>query len=97
MSANIFDENKLNKKDYKENPLMQLINMLEDDNESIITNNENKNSISEIGYLSNQVGGLFGNINNSQGNKLFANNNNESNSLFGNRENQTMGKIVNNQ
>ena len=97
MSANLSDEKKFNKKDNKENPLMQIINSSEDYNESNF--NENKNSISGMGYSSNQGEGLFGSINNSQGNGFFENNNNnnESHSLFGNSDNRTNGNSDNNQ
>ena len=38
MSANLFEENKTNKKDNKDNPIVKIMNKPEDDNESIIYN-----------------------------------------------------------
>ena len=42
MSANLFEENKTNEKD---NPIIQIMNKPEDDNESNINNQEKQNSI----------------------------------------------------
>jgi len=98
MSANLFEENKSSKKDYKENPLVQMINASEEDkNASNINNQEKQNELkdkgSEIEYSNNQSGGGLFNINNS--NFLFGiinkikslfgnsiNNNDSNNSLF---------------
>ena len=44
MSANFFEENKSNKNDYKENPLVQMINTPEEDN---TTNNQSGEGLFE--------------------------------------------------
>ena len=86
MSANLFEENKSSKKDFKENLPEQMKNVPEEVNKpSILYNqekqNESKDKIFEIGYSNNQSGGGLFNINNS--NSLFCNINKDK-KLFGN-------------
>ena len=108
MSANLFEENKTNKKD---NPILQITNKPEDDDESNINNQEKQNSIfnnsmimkiinilmdkiSKLGYSSNKEGELFGNINNNQRSSLFGNKNNQTGSgIFLNNINTQKGEL----
>ena len=101
MSANLFEENKSNKKDYKENPLIQMINAPEEDN--IANNNDNqekqnelKDKISEIGYLNNQSGGVLLNINNNDNNSnfLFGNINKDENWFGNNKDNNNFNNSL---
>ena len=90
MSTNLLEENKSNKKDYKENTLEQMINAPKEDN---TTNNQNGGglfgNININNYNSNNSNSLFGNINKDE--NLFGNNddnnNNFNNSLLGKSNN----------
>ena len=58
MSANLFEGNKSNKKNYKENPLLEMINRSEDDKESNIYIQEDHNTIfnnSKIMNINNEL------------------------------------------
>ena len=68
MSANLFEEKKLSNKDQKENPLVQMINAAEEDNNARNINNhekqnESKDKSSETGHPNNQSDGGTLNIN----------------------------------
>ena len=92
MSANLFEEKKLSNKDQKENPLVQMINAAEEDNNARNINNhekqnESKDKSSETGHPNNQSDGgtLNINININNSDNPFGNshiNNNSNNSLF---------------
>ena len=59
MSANLFEENKTNEKD---NPIIQIMNKPEDDNESNINNQEKQNSIFNNSMIMKKINELIDKI-----------------------------------
>ena len=60
MSANLFEENKSNKKDHKDNPIVQSMN--EDNNASNINNQEKQNSIFNNSMIMKKINELIDKI-----------------------------------